>query len=270
MEILYLYWTLHKLYINNGTINFDYYKKSAKKPIFINYHSALPVRSKINFVRNEKKRILDRCSTEVQKKTASQHFSNILELNDYPKQLNYATSGANRLQRNEFKNEDMSYLKIPFVSDDIDDRVSVIFQELNLPVRITHNSYTMRDALTRKRRNDTQCHWKSCLNTEKEICLKEMTVYRIICMNCQKFYIGSTIRKLHTRVTEHLKTRSSSVFQHVKICQPGIDHPRISTTILAQDRDPINLRFREAMEIKKAHPSINNKNEMSDYQHLIF
>ena len=48
----------------NGKSSFEFYKKTAKKPIFVHHQSAMPKKSKINFIRNERKRIEDNCSTK--------------------------------------------------------------------------------------------------------------------------------------------------------------------------------------------------------------
>ena len=47
----------------DGKSSFEVYKKkkTAKKPLFVHHQSAIPKKSKINFIRNERKRIDDRC-----------------------------------------------------------------------------------------------------------------------------------------------------------------------------------------------------------------
>jgi len=37
--------------------SFEFYKKPAKKPLFLHHQSAMPTKSKLNFIRNERKRI---------------------------------------------------------------------------------------------------------------------------------------------------------------------------------------------------------------------
>lgn len=52
---------------NEGNGGFKFYKKKANKPLFVHYKSALPKRSKVNIICNERKRINRRCSTEDRK-----------------------------------------------------------------------------------------------------------------------------------------------------------------------------------------------------------
>ena len=49
----------------DGKSSFEFYKKTAKKPIFVHHQSAIPKKSKINFIRNEGKRIENKCSTKI-------------------------------------------------------------------------------------------------------------------------------------------------------------------------------------------------------------
>ena len=44
---------------------FEFYRKSARKDLFVNYHSHVPYTNKINFIRNEKTRIAERCSNNL-------------------------------------------------------------------------------------------------------------------------------------------------------------------------------------------------------------
>ena len=55
-------------------------KKTAKEPLFVHHQSAIPKKSKINFIRNERKSIEDRCSSQI---SATQHlntFDDILRI----------------------------------------------------------------------------------------------------------------------------------------------------------------------------------------------
>ena len=49
----------------DGNSSFEFYKKPAKKPLFIHHQSAIPTKSKVNFIRNEWKHIEGRCSSHV-------------------------------------------------------------------------------------------------------------------------------------------------------------------------------------------------------------
>ena len=69
----------------DGDSSFEFSEKPAKKPLlFVHHQSAIPTKSKLNFIRSERKRIEDRCSAHI---SATQHlntFNDILRLNGYP------------------------------------------------------------------------------------------------------------------------------------------------------------------------------------------
>jgi hypothetical protein len=68
----------------NESLKFEHFKKPAKKNIFINYKSALPEPMKINIIRNERKRISERCSSNQSIRTHNIKFDNLLSSNGYP------------------------------------------------------------------------------------------------------------------------------------------------------------------------------------------
>ena len=82
------------------------------------------------------------------------------------------------------------------------------------------------------------------------------------------FYIGSTIRALHHRIKEHLTISSSSVFKHLQLCKNNTNS--ISIEIIGSDPDDANLRLREAMLIKKWHPSLNSREELNELRDFLF
>ena len=57
--------------------------QNAKKPLFVNYQSAILEKSKINFIRNERKRIEDKCSTKTTSTTQQNMFDDVLCLKVY-------------------------------------------------------------------------------------------------------------------------------------------------------------------------------------------
>ena len=71
----------------NGKSSFKVYKKSAKEPLIVLQQPALSRNSKINFTRNERKRIQQRCSTQTASEKHNRSFSDILRLNGYPENL---------------------------------------------------------------------------------------------------------------------------------------------------------------------------------------
>jgi predicted GIY-YIG superfamily endonuclease len=89
-------------------------------------------------------------------------------------------------------------------------------------------------------------------------------VYKMECTSCESNYIGSTWRRLHQRVREHLSQRGSLVYQHNMVCKS-----EWRTSILYECHHLQQLRFMEAMAIKKLSPNLNGKDNLFD-SHIVF
>ena len=253
-----------------GQSSFEFYKKkTAKKPIFVHHQSAIPKKSKINFIRNERKRIEDKCTT---KSTATKHqnsFDDVLRLNGYPESIIDQTKHSQNHQKDPLPlNTEWSYLMIPYISERLNHRITSIFRKEGIPVRVTHKSYTLRRALSH---NDKEqpCTRANCLISSTKSCLLRNAVYQITCNNCNQRYIGSTTRFIHDHVREHLNSDNSSVKKHLSKCQNKV-HKGIEIKTIVVENDPANLRLFEAFSIRNYKPTINSPGECSEFADLLF
>ena len=100
-----------------------------------------PPKSKLNFIRSERKRIEDRCSSHI---SVTQHlntFDDILRVNGYPENSIEKTKRSQNPQRKPRPAEtEWSYLKIPYISERLNYRITNIFRKENIPVRIAQKS----------------------------------------------------------------------------------------------------------------------------------
>lgn len=88
---------------DNATLLSVFYKKPAKKPLFVHHQSALPKRWKTNFIRNERRRIQQRCSTQITSNKHDRDFDNILRLNGYPERTIHETKHLQFGNRSPFR-----------------------------------------------------------------------------------------------------------------------------------------------------------------------
>ena len=65
------------------------------------------------------------------------------------------------------------------------------------------------------------------------------------------------MKNIHDRIKEHLTKPASSVFKHLISCDSSIRNA-ISVKIIAKDTDPVKLRLKIALHIKKEKPQINS------------
>jgi len=165
----------------------------------------------------------------------------------------------------------MFYIKLPFVNDEVNSRLRKIFLRRNVNARFYHKNNSLRDLLaSNSTPNEKECTLPNCPINDPKVCFQQSIVYEITCCVCHTTYIGSTVRILHTRTMEHLTNNTSSVFKHVNVCARHMDlMQRIKIRIIAKDRDPINLRIKEAILIKDKQPGLNSREEMSELALLV-
>ena len=84
-------------------------------------------------------------------------------------------------------------------------------------------------------------------------------VYQITCNNCNQHYMESTTRFIHDRVREHLNNDNSSVKKRI-----------IKIKTIVVENDPANLRLFEAFYIRNYKPTINSREECSEFVDLLF
>lgn len=244
---------------------FNFYKKTAKKDLFVNFKSALPTQSKINFIQNDISRITNRCSNNNDRQSHLDNFSKILHQNDYPLEFirEHCRPKTKRNTPRHTQQQHTFYFEMPFINDATDKKIKRIFKQNNINVRLYRKSITLRQQL--RKNTVIKCSKPNCpINTPK-ICHKRLCIYTATCNRCNHFYIGSTIRTLHTRATEHLSNQHSSIYQHKTSCQSTFHFKIIDTA-----RDIVKLRFLEAIHIKNRQPQINSKDEANELSHLIF
>lgn len=249
---------------NTGQQTINFYRKSARKNIFVNYHSGISTKSKINYIKNEEQRIVRRSDNNEDVKININNFAETLRQNDYlPKIIEQTLKTKSRKNMKKQKSIKKFNFELPYISDNFDNKINNIFKSNKLDVRIYRRSTTLRNIL--QDRKQAKCKKKHCPINDENICLKKMCVYKATCDNCHNIYIGSTTRHVHTRASEHIQNPSSSIYQHQQQCKSNISFSIIHTT-----REIVKLRFIEALEIKKQRPKLNTKEESNELNHVIF
>ena len=99
--------------------------------------------------------------------------------------------------------------------------------------------------------------------------MRSCVVYKYSCASCDAsgVYFGSTLRRLHTRVSEHAgvsprtgapltSAPQSSIRDHAAVCGSPVDRNNFS--IIGMSKNPTNLRILESLHIYKSKPDLNN------------
>ena len=243
-----------------GNPRFCFYRKPAKKNTFPHATSALPCQAKKAAITNEMERIARTCTSTEDKKRQQSIFLNDLTARGYTK----TTTRTRRQKTTTAKPSELCYFELPFINDHTYHAIKKVFTAAQLPVRLYSKNRNLRSLLSRSRVAKT-CTVRNCPLNEPKLCCTSGCVYEMRCLKCSQTYIGSTIRQLHTRIKEHLQRDSSSIFRHQEKCKTTFD-----VKVIARDRHPNRLRFKEAVCIQRQNPSINSKFEREELLHLIF
>ena len=119
----------------------------------------------------------------------------ITSLNGYPSNMINGTlnreSHNSQAPQSDNNGPKWLYLKIPYISDRSDYRITKLFKKEGIPVRITHESTTLRQVLNTRRSNPTSCQRPECISN-KNLCFAKNCINQIECTTCHLIYIGST------------------------------------------------------------------------------
>ena len=140
-----------------------------------------------------------------------------------------------------------------------------VFDKYDIPVRLVNprNQTLLNFAQGRKSSQQRTC--RSSIFQAPSICQRSSVVYEAVCQQCGRTYIGMTTRRLHERMREHMaaawrKDESTAFGDHFKHERPK-SKPKISFSILSQQRDELRLHVEEAMAIKTRQPELNRRQE---------
>jgi len=194
-------------------------------------------------------------------------FEDVLCLNGYPESTIDITKHSQNHQKDpQPLNTEWSYLKIPYISECLNYRITNIFWKEGIPVRVMHKSYTLRWALSQNNMEQT-CTRANCPISSTKLCLLGNTVYQITCNNCNQYYIGSTTPFIHDCVREHLNN-DNSVKKHISKCQNKV-HKGIEIKTIVLENDPTNLWLFKAFYIQNYKPALNSREECSEFVDLL-
>jgi len=257
--------------INNNSVKFKFYKKKARKNIFVNFNSNLPRPTLMNICLNELSRVLNKYESNDNIDEALQTFRQLLKDNNYPQNfIEKVIYKYTKMSRTDKKNKNTRkhfYLDLPYIDDNLNNYIKNVYKKYNIPVRIYHRNKSLRNILANNK--SKTCTLNNCTIKNDKLCTKRNCVYEITC-KCGDYYIGSTTRELHTRIKEH-NTKTSSVYKHLKICKNKFEDLNIK--IISIHKDLVNTRIHEGMIIHKSKYNkpniINKKTELNDFQNIL-
>ena len=90
--------------------------------------------------------------------------------------------------------------------------------------------------------------------------LRSSVVYTFTCANCNVSYVGETYRHFNVRIKEHLTSRSSNIFLHLKrneICKSSCDESCFK--VINSDNSRFWLKIKAALHIIWLRPELHKQ-----------
>ncbi|EYB82562.1 hypothetical protein Y032_0357g3392 [Ancylostoma ceylanicum] len=252
----------------NGIPEIRWYRKPSSKNIMLHSRSAHPTYMKVNVVRNLK-RTSERISGNDRQSEGT--IQQILSENGYK-------NGSMNTWR-PFSTPDGIALVLPYLNEYTSKQVNIVVKRCGLPVRLIFRPpATLREILTSSRMYENGCDAEEChYCSDHKICHLRGTVYMITCSKCGQRYIGETGRPLKERLNEHRRALAcpqsyptNCFSKHRTTMHTREPPPLIHVAVLHRHLEhPLERKIMEAREIKRHHPEINSRDELTEALKLI-
>ncbi|EYC24156.1 hypothetical protein Y032_0014g2356 [Ancylostoma ceylanicum] len=178
-----------------------------------------------------------------------------------------------------FSTPDGIALVLPYLNEYTSKQVNIVVKRCGLPVRLIFRPpATLREILTSSRMYENGCDAEEChYCSDHKICHLRGTVYMITCSKCGQRYIGETGRPLKERLNEHRRSLAcpqsyptNCFSKHRTTMHTREPPPLIHVAVLHRHLEhPLERKIMEAREIKRHHPEINGRDELTEALKLI-
>ena len=233
------------------------YRKPTFSGLYLKWTSFVPKQFKINLVNCLLNRAWRICSSSELFQTEVSFIKDILAANGYPYTfLNSLIHKFNHRKLIGSAKEDKfgphpknAFLHLPYKGNQsivLKRQLHRLFAKL-APWLKLNIVFSASNKLSRL------CNLKCSLPLLKQ----SRVIYKVNCSECDEFYIGKTIRRLNTRLKEHMKDENSSLYRHSFLTDHVIDYCK--PEILAKDSNVFRLCVKETLKIQDyyAHKSLN-------------
>ena len=147
-------------------------------------------------------------------------------------------------------------MKVPYVSDSIDRKIVNAFRKEGFPVRMTHKGKSLRQALTKKEHLQRTCTRIGCTISDSDICSAEMWSMKSLANGVPT---STSAAPSGNYMTASTSTRNQQALRCLVTSDNAKDNYNIHVGILAHDNDTINLRLKEAIQIRNKQLHINSR-----------
>ena len=269
--------------VSGDAIMSKFYRKPQKKNIVLHARSHHCLKTKVEIAKNFYYTAEHSSTSPEFVEESLQVVDNLLRCNGYknPRDLRTSKQGVSS-GYDKNKEQNMVYLKLPYISEAISSQVVKFVKKHKLPVKVIFTpGRKLRDVFCSSRPYDKQtCRRKNCVvcdNLEKGKCTIQTPVYLVTCLICEEKYVGETGRSAYDRLSEHLRyarnPTSRSYTEEAFAIHYRENHvnstPQLRFQILDSDDNIIRRKILESYHIYTIKPTINNKDECTQIKRFL-
>ena len=220
--------------IQEQCLSFELFRKPSDSGVNLSFTSNIPMQVKLA-VATEQFRRADRLSSSEEARERSRgKIKDLLQKNGFPAHVVEETMCQSEKRKPTAKdrhctlrNRNCVYVKLPFVSDEVQRRTCTILKRYGLPIKVVNlQGRSLKDRLIRSALTPKTCPVReefqrqqnatkrsrgkprddciSCLaGLDPSKCSQLNTVYALQCSFCGEEYIGETRRSVRKRLGEH-------------------------------------------------------------------
>jgi len=211
----------------NPSLSTELFIKPIHSNSILNFKSHVPKSRKINLVKSEMLRAKICSNTDSNGHRSKNKVLSRFLANGYPCDFLSKYSHNDNANEGQKFNDMITFLKLPYQTEKTVWKIKKTLKSSGLNDKI-HLIFTSRPPLHRilsinKESVDCAVDCLSCtLALKPGQCNSKNIVYKITCLLCANFvYIGETMRRVGTRITEHALTdKQSLVYQHMRRIHP--------------------------------------------------
>ena len=262
--------------INNGELEYKYYRKEQKKQITLNFRSHHPMKTKVEVARNFYKTASISSSSPDFTEESYRVIDKLLENNGYANPRQFIDYKLKTVRTQQDPDAKTVTLKLPYLSEEICHQILKFIKNTRLPISVVFlPGIKLKELFCASRPYDRrQCVNSSCLicprlTTDRVDCSKMAPIYKITCNLCHQTYIGESSRSLHDRLSEHLR------FANNPTCRSYMEEPLavhyntlhsgqsadLTFELIGSESNTIIRKIQEAHLIFTLKPEINDKEE---------
>lgn len=274
-----------------GKFEYELYQKETHSGRYLDYSSHCPMKTKLNIITTETRRVLESCS---RMERAYFHLEkvrrNFVDSN-YPEDLvtksmvretdRFLLHGHYKTGEGQQKKEEYDFvLKIPYVNEAFTRLAKKNIRVLGISARVVAVSgRSLGSMIVQKEKNTCSCALCKQPGTNVS-CRDKHVVYSATCLICKEEYVGVSNRMLSKRMAEHeasvrLQNNRSALGTHTlehlvaqdathfATDRPSLDNLTETYQIrkLDRGRDTIEAYIKEGLRINERNPSLNTKLE---------